>query len=340
MRREWSQFIRHRQWGEIEKIAKSEPNQALADTVGELVQGFSEKADKRALKKILYILQQAGYEPSEPEFDQSSEQAPEANGAYRRAFMVAADHNGDSNIVYGYEENGRVRWLTATVNENQGIVDASEEGCRLEDADKVFDTWLQAYEKDFFVAEVDPDYAISRVARAMGKSKSFPGVIPYWRRQIEVHPTEVEHPTAKKKVKTFPSEERRKVALEVDHSLLWRLELGAASPVLMELYEEDKSNGELSTDQKRERYESVTAKVCEQVFSDIVIQDHAMRLRDLAFLLFLKGDPLADLVLDAAIDLERNGPKSDYARGVLDKTVVVLLETWRRRVKENDEAQV
>ncbi len=48
MRREWTGWIKNRQWGEFEKVAKTDPCQALADTVAELELGFPEKPDRKS----------------------------------------------------------------------------------------------------------------------------------------------------------------------------------------------------------------------------------------------------------------------------------------------------
>src|ERR1700723_3120405 len=120
MRREWSGWIRTRQWSEFEKLAKVEPSQALTDTIAELELGFPDKPDRRALRKVLFLLAQAGYEPrdiEEPIVEQARLATPLA-----AAFMVSPDGTGDTVLTVGREERGRVAWLIAHLTFRDGII--------------------------------------------------------------------------------------------------------------------------------------------------------------------------------------------------------------------------
>src|ERR1019366_6525130 len=100
----WSGWIKTRQWSEFEKLAKVEPSQALTDTVAELELGFPDKPDRRALRKILFLLSQAGYEPRELE----EHGGDEANFVepLNVAFIVSPDGAGDTVLTVGREERG------------------------------------------------------------------------------------------------------------------------------------------------------------------------------------------------------------------------------------------
>ena len=114
MRREWSVWIKTRQWSEFEKLAKVEPSQSLADTIAELELGFPDKPDRRALRKILFLLAQAGYEPRE--IEETVDDRPKVGAPFSVAFMVSPDGSGDTVFTVGREEKGRVVWLITARN--------------------------------------------------------------------------------------------------------------------------------------------------------------------------------------------------------------------------------
>ncbi|MCC7230825.1 MAG: hypothetical protein IT203_10560, partial [Fimbriimonadaceae bacterium] len=56
---------------------------------------------------------------------------------------------------------------------------------------------------------------------------------------------------------------------------------------------------------------------------------HVMRLRDLAWLMHLNGQPEFGQILAAAEELESKGADSEYAKVLVDKTIVVYFEMMR-----------
>lgn len=66
MRWEWSDWVRYRRWEQFELLAKHDPSQQLCDTVSELVKTIGSKADEKALKRVLFLMRNRGYEPNEP----------------------------------------------------------------------------------------------------------------------------------------------------------------------------------------------------------------------------------------------------------------------------------
>jgi len=323
MRREWSGWIRGRQWDELERVAKREPSQDLADTVRELELGLTDKADRRALRKILFLLANAGFRPT-PIEDQSA--APEVAPRFEIAFMVSADASGDSVVTYGVEERGRVRWLVAHLNGARGVTRAGEEEQPLDRARAHVERLRQTDPRPFVSAEVPADFALGRIAEAVRGAKSgLPSVIAFWRGRLDGAPV-VPHPGEKlPRAADTTSEDRRRAALAMDESLLWRLELGVASPVLREL--QAVRAEAVDADDRKAKTEAAITRVRAQLFTPEVRLDHETRLLDLAYLLHLRGREGSPLLLAALDDLRERGADSDYARGVLDKTVVLLVNT-------------
>ena len=123
MRREWADAIKNRRWDELERLAKWEPDQQLCDTIAELERGIAEKPDRKALRKILFMLAKAGFTPVPAE---SAEVSMAPGGIpLAAAFMMSADATGDTPVTYGVESGSRFKWITAYVHESRGIRRAS-----------------------------------------------------------------------------------------------------------------------------------------------------------------------------------------------------------------------
>lgn len=336
MRREWSGIIKNRQWTEFESLAKVEPSQALADTVAELERGLTEKADRRALRKVLYILSQSGYEPqdiAEPDLGPVEQPKPLEFG-----YMASPDAAGATCFAYGVEKGGRVRCLIATVQPGQGIVDAFDRALGMEEARDFGRKFFSDFGAYSVQSAVPAAYALGRIGDGLrGQKRAAPSAIPYWRAILEAT-APAPHPTVGMTPSESSAEERHAVPFMIDAAVSWRLELGSVMPMLEELYKSETSGLVLSEEQKRERRLGIFAKAREDLFTPEVVADHALRLRDLAYILHLKNLPDAGLALSAAVDLEKNAGESDYAKGLLDKTVALLLESWKESSRRSGPA--
>jgi hypothetical protein len=328
MRREWSGWIKTRQWNEFERLAKKEPDQLLADTVAELERGFPEKADRRALRKILFLLSQAGYRPRPIEEAEEEEAAP-AEAPFEFGFLVSADGRGDAVVSYGVQEGKRVRWIVGHVNGRTGVTDATEEEFSLEDSKTRVKRLLESAPRPFLSSEVPPALALGLMADAVARTKgALPPAVAYWRarlKNVEMPP----HPAETLPRAETDEETRRRVPMMMDATLLWRLELGVAAPLLRELYEAQTDDA-LSDEEKNARTDEALHTARAHAFTPDVVRDHECRLRDLGYLLHLHGQTEeSGILLSALDDLRARGPESDYAVGMMDKTVVLLAETLR-----------
>lgn len=328
MRREWTGWIKSRDWAAFETEAKRDPSQSLADTVGELERGFPDKADRRVLRKVLYFLAQAGFEPAE--IEEATEEPATSAASFRRAMLVSADVEGCSLVVYAEENRGKVLWIDANIHENDGIVSAAETSTPIADAQAMFDNVQRTIRPPMVAAEIDPDYALARIARATQRQvRRAPSVVAYWGSLLARAP-EFAHPSEGMPKPKATAEQRFQIALEMMPALPWRLEFGLATPLLMSLYEDrEQSPDRTEEDTKAARDKLVGSKRAE-VFGEAVVADHAMRLRDLAVITAATDPKAAAPILSAALDLEKRGPESDYARAVMEKTLFMLYETLRK----------
>lgn len=327
MRREWAATIKNRRWGEFEQLAKTEPDQLLCDTVAELERGFTEKSDRKALKKVLWILGKAGFEPG-PIEDQAEPDA--GSGPPSVAFMISADARGDVPITFGHWHGGRYRWLTAYINELRGVVRASDESMSAEEAEQRIRVLRISQAPPFVSAEVDPKFAAWRIRRALDKNGpgTLPECIARWRTLLD-KAQEVAHPSLSLKGTKATASERSEDVLLRDSTLGWRIELGAATPILERMYEAQQANKEQGEEAQKAALKEAGEEARKVVVTDKIIADHLMRLRDLAWLMHQNGQPEFGQILAAAEELESKGADSEYAKGLVDKTIVVYFEIMR-----------
>lgn len=327
MRREWSGWIKARQWNEFEQLAKTEPNQTLADTVAELERGFPDKADRRALRKVLYLLSQAGYTPTPLD---EAEPAAAPTAPFEFALLVSADAGGDAVITYGTQRGARVRWLTAHLNGGRGITRAGEEEHSLEDSRARAERLKASNPHPFRCAEIAPADALWRVREAFERTRGVrPPVLAYWRSLLDAAEPRP-HPAETLPRETADDETLQRVPVSSDDTVMWRLELGAAATMLPDLVA-NQTDETKSDEERREATDAIVREARARAFTPEVIADHERRLLDLAYLRHLQDAEGVGLLLAARDDLLANGPESAYAKGLMDKTLVLLVETMRQR---------
>jgi hypothetical protein len=183
----------------------------------------------------------------------------------------------------------------------------------------------------FLSAEIDPRFALSRIKSALGKNRAgtIPDAIAFWRSTID-RAADVPHPSKDlKAAKTKPSERAEDVLL-MDATMSWRIELGAATPIMERMYEAQQAAKDLDEDGQKSAVREAGVTARKEVLTPEIIAEHVMRLRDLAHLLHIKGDDSFGKVIAAAEELEKKGADSEYAKGLVDKTVVIYVETMKR----------
>ena len=321
MRREWSSWIKARQWSEFEKLAKVDPSQGLADTVAELELGFPDKPDRRALRKVLYLLSQAGFEPREIE-----EFAAGMNAVIepiQAAFMVSADGAGDSVITYGREEKNRVLWLVAHVHPRLGVTRAVEDATTLDEAHTRLIRLRNMVPTPYISAEISVEYALGRLAQSVQITKHMPPVMAYWRASL---PASVpnSHPADSIKADNLTEEGLIEFVRTYEPFYGWRLEMGALAPSLKKLAEEIP---DADGDPDGSKWKKVLEEAKVDQFTPDVINEHLIRLNDLAFLLQVRRDSNASKVKAIVESLERNGSASSYVEWIVTRSMAFYVHT-------------
>lgn len=328
MRREWQDAIENRRWDEFERLIKWEPDQELCDTLAKVASEVTDKADKKALKKILWLMEKDGYKAKEMALEDATE---ESSAPLEVAFMMSSDAVGDTPITYGYQSGGKFRWLNTYVHETKGLKRASDETMSLEEAKNRIDVLKVASSPPFLSGSVEPKYALWRIKQALAKNK--PGTVPqsvaFWRSVID-KATEVAHPTKGLKAGKTKASERAEDILLMDSTLAWRIELGAATPIMEAMYLAQEANKDADDEKQKEAVKEAGIEARKTVLTEDILKEHTMRLRDLAFLMHQKGDENYTKVLASAEELEKKGIESEYAKGLVDKTVVIYVETMKK----------
>lgn len=336
MRREWQDAIDNRRWDEFERLVKWEPGQELCDTLAQVADEVTDKADKKAIKKILWLLEKEGFKAEEP--TEESEVQKETSPTFV-AFMMSSDAIGDTPITYGYETGGKFRWLNTYVHETKGLKRASDETMSVEEARQRIDVLKVASSPPYLSGMIDPAYALWRIKRALAKNKSgtVPQAVAFWRAVID-KATEIDHPTKGLKAGKTKASERAEDILLMDSTLTWRIELGAATPIMEAMYLAQEANKDADDEKQKEAVKQAGVEARKAVLTEEVLAEHAMRLRDLAHLMHQKGDEAYTKVLASVEELEKKGSESEYAKGLVDKTVVIYVETMKKAEEKAAEA--
>ncbi len=332
MRREWQDAADNRRWDEFERLIKWEPSQELCDTLAKLADGAVDKPDKKALKKLLWILEKEGYRPQE-----TPEPEAEPLPPLRASFMMSADVLGDTPITYGYETGGKFRWLTAYVHDTAGLRRASDDTMSVEEARQRIEVLQVASKPPFVSAPIDPDFALWRIKRGLARNK--PGTIPssiaLWRSVID-RAEEVPHPADSLNPGEAKIGEDDGNVLLMDATFTWRLELGAATPLIEAMYQANETVRDADEETQSKAVKVAGLEARKRLLTPEVLAEHTMRLKDLAFLLHQKGDAAYQAVIASLRDLEKNGPASEYANGLVEKTIVLYMEFMNRRANEDE----
>ncbi len=332
MRREWTAMLREQDWDGLESLAKSSPSQQLADSFAEWVRGLPDQADRRRLKRLIYLLSKQGFDPQEPE-EAEQDPSPSADSGFSAGLLSTADSRGATAAAIGVQRGEKVRWLAA-IFDGSGILSAEESECAPEDADRHLEKLRSAFEEASPSAACDADYLRWRLAqtlRAMG-DRPAPSRLAYWRAWL-LDAEHVPHPSESISHETSPEEEVRALIFEGPGAGL-RLELGLVTPVVAQLHKAETEDDALSDEKKKKRAESILAKARSELFGTELIARHSLLLRDLGYVLHERGESRWEAALSAAKDLEDAGPESEYAKALLAKTVFLLVESWRRRASE------
>lgn len=310
MRLEWGPMISMRRWDVMERLAKTQPSQQLCDTAAELVQGFEEREDKRALKRVLFLLKQQGYTPT----DYESESAPKRpkRTDVPVAQQISCDFHGFYYLKAAVRSGSRLRCVIVQGHDTWHFArhcfyDAPL--LHLPDQKHVMRTAFPPHE----VFDIDPDHCLQRIRHMLddqtrGERAKLNG---FWRKTLD-SAQDAPHPASK--IKPAPLSMEAQAQYMRDHRVVsrWRAGFGVDDPfwpdihpIRWALMDEPEALAEAVTEFLLERRK--------EVFHQGIIEDHLIRLRDLAMHQEIVGDPDARKTMTLAAELERGGANSQYA---------------------------
>jgi hypothetical protein len=316
VRYEWGDLIRYRRWDVFETLAKERPSQQLCDTLHELRQGIKESADLKAIKKSLYLLKVAGFEPSVvDEVGAPVPKLPEIPGV---GVMSDADGHGYRVLFAGIFKAGKVHSYLMVAAEKFRHVHLK---CNVWDAR----IW-PVMRKDLLegmpatlVGEVQPAYVIFRQRRIWdGRMESRTHGKPdaLLKQMFTRVPAQFPHPASGiSPAKTRP--EDRRLLLSDPICAQWRLFIRPDDPVWEEIHAL-RWDYELEAKQKSERVLTCLMRERARLCDDATVADFEDRFLDAALL--LGSDPRAGRFVEAANDLRQRGYRSEVFEEILGHT--------------------
>ena len=320
MRIEWGPIISERRWDVMEWMAKKQPSQQLCDTVAELAKGF-EGQDKRELKRVLYLLKQAGFEPIDYDaLEPATEEKRPANLLYSRT--SECEYHGFSAYAYAVK-NGK--WI-------EGIVMMGHDRWRFAKGASFRSHYTEVEDAHEIPGRGIPeavwhdcphDYCLARIAKFVRNKElgEIPRVHGYWKQRLpEVK--DMPHPSVRYPAAKLTSAQRRQYIESHPSIKTWRAGFGTDEPFWEEIhplrwaYPDDPAGlaevlSELFLDRR------------EEFFGPLLVLDHSQRLRDLALRETLHGgEPARTMAI--ALDLETRGARSEYAEEILRWTAAEI----------------
>ncbi len=319
MRFEWSNSIRNRRWQDFEALAKKQPSQQLCDTVNELLKGIEEPNERKILKKALYLVKLAGFNPS-PELPQEPE-APHLPKIGSYGIMLSPDGAGYVGYFFGIIKGAdlhytliiavhRYNFIHVIVGKVQPLVWPTMRDDLLKDAPAPL------------VAEVDPAYVLHRIRRDWEKRREdrTKGKFNAFWKQLFTHvPTEFPHPAA-----SFPESEdigpeRRRSLMQDSACIKWRLHFPPDDP-LWEPIHAIRWDEELESEERKEILREMLMTDSVRLCSKEELEDMIERFHDCALILG-QDDPKAGEMVHAANHLKKHRWRSEIFEQIVMHTV-------------------
>jgi len=308
MRREWTGWIRERKWREFESLAKTDPSQPLADTVAELEIGFPDKADRKALRKVLFLLARQGYHPRDIEEREEAPATPEVREDF--AFATGPDANGIATLSYCRHVGGKCRMFFADYGDDF-VQRAEDSEMTPEKASLLLREVTEILHETPNYGRVSTDFARWRLSQVMNASRQIlPSTATYWRAFLD-DASATGHPADLLPFKSASCEDLREFLSEpflprweVPYDLLQPVARVVFADALVQKWNFDQFRAEV---QKRVNFAR------EELVTDKVIRLHVLRLKDMAYIWKTRNEPSSEMALAVADDLETRGNASEYA---------------------------
>ncbi|MBX7132957.1 MAG: hypothetical protein K1X67_09805 [Fimbriimonadaceae bacterium] len=325
MRLEWGHWISQHRWDFFEYQAKKNPSQQLCDTVAELEAGLEAKGEKRELKRILYLLKQAGYEPTplhKPNELHHWNKRPLTTRPGVKAFMSPPDHAG-GNLFYYFWPKGRLLHLASmrVCTLARHYVHAHQWGPLNSMPRRIETIKGHARSLDQTIREVHTDFALSRMAQSWRDSFTEEHVDAFPKDLIrqfsELAP--VRHPALDLPLRSVTDEDCRTLWLQYPQSARWRIWLGCDHEIMGQIHS-IRWDPDFSESQKLDQLRELMFRERRWIFDENMIRSNAQRFRDMAYLLALDGNVDSEKFAAIALEIESRGPASTFLSACLEVT--------------------
>ncbi len=326
MRPEYFEAIRYRRWSELEFYAKKWPEQALADTVYQLAETIGSKPDRKALKRILWILEREGF--SGRDYEDRNE--PSEKMLRSRKFLMAGicvDFSKDATHFFIMGRRGaeyEVLLVAVRDSDREYHLETLGPG-RITGAPNMVKLWESVFPEN--KCEVDPNYVAGRILEALrtGSPSDTSIKLPSWWQRAFESAEAVSHPSCEISVRPMTSSGRQKVLQSV--------------PLIGNLFIPFYADNEMWTDfhavrwfsdiddsQKKAEIHKILMDSLDRVITDDLVEDYEQRLLDTAYILHCQGNPNAGGVIELAKDFALRRERSDFGQRLLLNTAISIVD--------------
>jgi hypothetical protein len=311
MRREWTLALRERNWPQLERWIKADADPSLATTLADAADAFDAKADRRAIKRLLFLLEQRGIRPDVVAPPVPAE--PEPTSAHPTVWMFRPGVAQTDFAIYSAETSlFRSVTITGTV-----ITRASQRE-------------IPAPPELAEVVQFPYLVFAQRFREARSATERLPLICGTWRDHLAapedtlIHPAD-EGQTDGPNVDVAPEADSVRAIVFGDADLSrWRLELGVVAPLAVEISQLTAENL-----QDRAHLNALFERTSAPIATDAWRAEHDQRLADLLWFRRQTDPESASPVREVRQDLRANGANSAYVRALVEKTFFLFLQSLR-----------
>lgn len=325
MRLEWGHWISQHRWDFFEYQAKKNPSQQLCDTVAELEAGIEAKGEKRELKRVLYLLKQAGYEPTphhKPAELHRWNNRPLSPRPNMRAFMSKPDAQGGNVFYFFYPKARTLHLATIGMNETARIYAHAHQWGPIGGMPvRIEFVKTHAKESGFEIREAHADYVLSRISRCWREKFEEDHVDDFTEPLLELfqQTEEMRHPALDLPLRSVTDEECRTLWKQYPASARWRLYVSCEHELMGDIHS-IRWDPDFTEDEKDRRLYDLLIGRRRQILDEATVRNHVQRFRDMAYLLALDGNVDSEKFAAVALEIESRGPASVYLGECLEVT--------------------
>ena len=339
MRWEWSDWVRYHRWDQFELLAKSDPSQQLCDTVSELAKTIGNRAEEKALKRVLFLLRTAGFEPRDE--DSGEPAAPRLPRIEGFSVMFSPDMYGWRLFYVAIPQGSSLHAILMHVMETGVRVKVSQVVKRVpygttqdrEHIRRLAAPWQ-------LCADLDTAYALHRMrfayeACVKARLEMDRPLTAFWKRMFRLCPADHPHPAC-----AYPlamgtqHEERLKFTREFPPLSQWRMFLPDDDALWEEIHAV-RWDETLSDVERRANIRQILWPVRHTMCSESTMMLLRYRLMDVAMLLDAPESEDSKMVMQLGESIERNRGDSELIQVMLER-LVAHISSGENDEDEND----